>query len=146
MGARAASLVVTRALAASRSSAPSEPFGPPDPRADELARHEGQVIRGIGVVGPPQRQAEGHRPVPVLVEQRSDGSPGELDLQPDVLQVRLHALRERGERDAVDGQVARILTVNVWSPTPDAASSFSPWRGFGRQLPPAAARRGTWTG
>src|SRR6266511_3304925 len=71
-----------------------------------LAGQKDEVVVGIGVVGTPQPQAELLLAGTVFGKRDRDRASGEVDLDPDLLEVGLHLLRQRAERDAVQREVA----------------------------------------
>src|SRR6478736_989698 len=71
----------------------------------EAARRENEVVVRIRVVRAPVRLAHRVLAGRVRLEERVDGLPDEIDLDPDLGQVGLGLLRERRERDAVDREL-----------------------------------------
>src|SRR5262249_49185796 len=76
---------------------------------NELAGCEDEVVGGVWVVGCPDPDAERDAAGAELGLERGRRGPCQHDVEPGFPEGGLDLLRERGERDAVDREVTRIL-------------------------------------
>src|SRR5437667_8816618 len=87
-------------------------LGPAGSKSDELSWEKDEVIVGVRVVGSPEPQAELFLARAVFSQRDRDRAASEVDLDSDLLQIRLDLLGERAEGETVEREIARKAEVD----------------------------------